>query len=234
VDSRPGDLPPWTDTGDTSFTGVDGNPHSGTSALFSGPSTSDGFHDQILPTADGTAYDVSFWLENDDSSGSNRFGASIGGIILVPEAAQSAFGYTQFTFTNVTPGANADLQFIFSTRPPSFIWMTCVSLPAGGGGTPSPTPTATPTGTPCQFNVLIVYSDLKVQPVTLHDQIAAEPDVVTVDYFDAQASTPTLAQLQPYNIVVSFSNSSYADAVGMGNVLADYADAGGTVVAFKL
>src|SRR5882757_2322727 len=90
-----GDLPPWTDTGDTSFTGVDGNPHSGTSALFSGPSTSDGFIDQILPTADGTAYDVSFWLENDDSSGSNRFGASIGGIILVPEAAQSAFGYTQ-------------------------------------------------------------------------------------------------------------------------------------------
>src|SRR5205807_7247479 len=45
-------------------------------------------------------------------------------------------------------------------------------------GTPTPTPT--PTGTPggCQFNVLIVYSDLDVNPVTLHDQIAAEPDVV--------------------------------------------------------
>ena len=99
-------------------------------------------------------------------------------------------------------------------------------------GTPTPTPT--PTGTPggCQFNVLIVYSDLDVNPVTLHDQIAAEPDVVTVDYFDAQNATPTLAQLQPYNIVVSFSNSPYFDPVGMGNVLADYADAGGTVVAF--
>src|SRR5207248_2992499 len=34
------------------------------------------------------------------------------------------------------------------------------------------------------------------------------------------------------NIVVSFSNSPYFDPVGMGNVLADYADAGGTVVAF--
>ncbi len=65
----------------------------------------------------------------------------------------------------------------------------------------------------------------------LHDQIAAEPDVVAVDYFDAEVSTPTLAELQPYNIVVSFSNSPYADPVGMGNVLADYEDAGGIVVA---
>src|SRR5204863_6898599 len=106
-------------------------------------------------------------------------------------------------------------------------------LAAGGCGTPTPTPT--PTGTPggCQFNVLIVSSDLGVQPVTLHDQIAAEPDVVAVDYFDAQFNTPTLAQLTPYNIVVSFSNSSYADPVGMGNVLADYADTGGIVVGFN-
>src|SRR5207248_4231516 len=37
---------------------------------------------------------------------------------------------------------------------------------AEGGITPTPTPT--PTGTPCQFNVLIVYSDLDVNPVTLH------------------------------------------------------------------
>src|SRR6202008_296152 len=84
-----------------------------------------------------------------------------------------------------------------------------------GCGTPSPTstPTATPTGsptcTPSAFNVLLVYSDEKVQPVMLHDQIAAEPGVVLVDYFDAQAATPTLAQLQPYNIVVAFSNSPY-------------------------
>src|SRR5207245_758625 len=65
-----------------------------------------------------------------------------------------------------------------------------VSLPCGA---PTPTPTPTPTATPggCQFNVLIVYSDVGVQPVMLHDQIAAEPDVVTVDYFDAQAGTPT-------------------------------------------
>jgi Kelch motif len=108
-----------------------------------------------------------------------------------------------------------------------------VQILAAGGGCASPTPTPSGTPTGCQFNVLIVSSDLGVQPVTLHDQIAAEPDVVAVDYFDAEFNTPTLAQLTPYNIVVSFSNSSYADPVGMGNVLADYADAGGTVVAFN-
>ena len=147
-DFETGDLPPWINTGDTSFTGVDGNPHSGTFALFSGPSTSDGFIDQVLPTVDGQAYDVSFWLENDDDTGNNRFGASLGGIVLVPEATQSAFGYTQFTFNNVVPGANADLQFIFF-NPPSFFYLddVCVT-PSGGGGTPTPTPTATPTCTP--------------------------------------------------------------------------------------
>ena len=61
------------DTGDTSFTGVDGNPHSGTFALFSGPLSCDGFIRQVIPTVAGQAYDVTFWLENDDSSGDNAF-----------------------------------------------------------------------------------------------------------------------------------------------------------------
>ena len=63
-------------------------------------------------------------------------------------------------------------------------------------------------------------------------QIAAEPGVTTVDYFDAEFATPTLGQLQPYNIVVAFSDSTYSDPTGMGDVLADYADAGGIVVGF--
>jgi len=54
--------------------------------------------------------------------------------------------------------------------------------------------------------------------------------VTAVDLFDAFAGTPTLVQLQQYNIVVAFSNNAYNDAVGMGNVLADYADTGGIVV----
>ncbi len=66
-DFETGSLPPWTNTGDTSFTAVDSNdPHFGSFSLETGPDTSDGFIDQVIPTVAGTAYDVSFWLENYD------------------------------------------------------------------------------------------------------------------------------------------------------------------------
>ena len=70
-----GSLPPWLDTGDTSFTGVGAPaiPHSGAFALFSGPSTSDGFVDQVLPTVAGQGYDVTFWLQNTDTSNDQSF-----------------------------------------------------------------------------------------------------------------------------------------------------------------
>ena len=54
--------------------------------------------------------------------------------------------------------------------------------------------------------------------------------MTAVDLFDAFSGTPTLAQLEQYDIVVAFSNNAYSDAVAMGNVLADYADTGGIVV----
>jgi hypothetical protein len=54
--------------------------------------------------------------------------------------------------------------------------------------------------------------------------------VVSVDLFDASAGTPTLGQLEQYQEVVAFSNNAWSDATAMGNVLADYQDAGGVVV----
>src|SRR6266550_3503174 len=102
-----------------------------------------------------------------------------------------------------------------------------------GGGTPTPTPTGsptptptatpTPTGTPggCQFRVLIAYADIGGQPTMIQIEILAEPGVIGVDLFDAFSSTPTLQQLQQYNIVYAFSNNGWFDAVAMGNVLAD-------------
>jgi hypothetical protein len=101
-----------------------------------------------------------------------------------------------------------------------------------GGGTPTPTPTATPTPTPgpCQFRVLIVYSDVAGTPNQLMGQILAEPDVTAVDLFDAFSGTPTLALLEQYDIVYAFSNNVWFDAVAMGDVLADYEDGGGVVV----
>jgi Immunoglobulin I-set domain/Immunoglobulin domain/Protein of unknown function (DUF642) len=42
--------------------------------------------------------------------------------------------------------------------------------------------------------------------------------------------TPTLAQLQQYSEVLVYSDAAFNDSVGMGNVLADYVDAGGGLV----
>jgi hypothetical protein len=146
-DFETGNLPPWTNTGDTSFSGVgSGNQHSGSFEFFAGPTSSDGFLDQVLPTVDGQAYDVSFWLENSDTSGSNHFGCTFGNVTLVPTATLPGGNYTQYTFTNVTPGANATLHFIFF-NPPAFFYLDDVCVSGGGtGASPTPTATATPGG----------------------------------------------------------------------------------------
>lgn len=51
-----------------------------------------------------------------------------------------------------------------------------------------------------------------------------------IDLYDAGLDTPTLADLQKYDIVFTWNNVNYADPVAMGNVLADYTDWGGGVV----
>jgi len=118
---------------------------------------------------------------------------------------------------------------VFSPR----VWNGTVYYDVGGGGTPSPTPTATPTATAggCQFHVLIVYADTSA-PTQFQSEILAEPNVVSCDLFDAQAGTPTLGQLQAYQIVVPYSNFPFLNADTLGNNLADYVDGGGIVVQY--
>ena len=100
--------------------------------------------------------------------------------------------------------------------------------------TPSPTPTPTATATPtpgsCRFRVLIAYADLNRQPTLLQNLILGQSGVTRVDLFDAYSSTPTLAQLQQYDIVFAYSAYPWSDPVAMGNVLADYEDGGGVAV----
>ena len=93
------------------------------------------------------------------------------------------------------------------------------------------TPTPTPTPGPCQFQVLIVYADPK-PPTQLQSEIQAEPNVVSVDVFDASVGIPTLGQLQHYDIVVPFGDTMFLDADTLGNNLADYVDGGGIVVQY--
>jgi hypothetical protein len=51
-----------------------------------------------------------------------------------------------------------------------------------------------------------------------------------IDYLDTRTVTPTLDQLLQYDCVFTWANYSYAAAHEMGNVLADYVDAGGRVI----
>ena len=83
----------------------------------------------------------------------------------------------------------------------------------------------------CQFHVLIVYADPK-PPTQLQSEIQAEPNVVSVDVFDASVGIPTLGQLQQYDIVVPFGDTMFIDSDTLGNNLADYVDGGGIVVQY--
>ncbi len=51
-----------------------------------------------------------------------------------------------------------------------------------------------------------------------------------VDVHDVRSYTPTLAELQQYSAVLVFSNYTFSNNTALGDVLADYADAGGGVV----
>ena len=77
-------------------------------------------------------------------------------------------------------------------------------------------------------SVLIIAAD--DDPTFIRSYLTAFPDITVVDYFDARVATPSLAQLQLYDVVVAWTNSQFFNPVAIGNVLADYVDAGGRVV----
>lgn len=52
----------------------------------------------------------------------------------------------------------------------------------------------------------------------------------SVDIINANASTPSLAQLQAYDAVLVWSNNAFQNSTLLGDTLADYVDAGGGVV----
>ncbi len=94
--------------------------------------------------------------------------------------------------------------------------------------TPQATPTCSIGGGP--YDIAIVYSD-DAPPGKLITKIQADPDAGIVAPIDARFSTPSLATLLAYDEVVVYSNTEYDDPVALGNVIADYQDAGGVVVA---
>src|SRR5665213_95096 len=108
-----GDFPPWVLSGDTSFTSVSSaNPHTGIYTAQLGPSSSDGFLDQTIPTTIGQNYTVDFWLSN-GFSGTNDFSASFGGVTVLSLTNASAFGYTEYTMNVAATSSSSDMHFAF-------------------------------------------------------------------------------------------------------------------------
>lgn len=64
----------------------------------------------------------------------------------------------------------------------------------------------------------------------LRSQLLSYPDVGAVDVFDTRSATPALLDLQPYHVVVVWTNYPPADGAALGNALADYVDGGGRVI----
>jgi hypothetical protein len=61
-------------------------------------------------------------------------------------------------------------------------------------------------------------------------KLLADPRVTGVTDYDCASSTPTLDELAGHDVVFFYSDSTFADGVGLGNVLADWVDGGGGVV----
>ena len=120
-----GDFTGWTQSGNTDFTNVFNLTvfpvHSGTFTAAMGPVGSDGFLTQILPTAAGSTYQLTYWLRNepaqpDAPNTPNDFSASIDGTILSSLVDAPGQDYTQYSFL-FTAAGNDTLQFAFRQDP---------------------------------------------------------------------------------------------------------------------
>jgi hypothetical protein len=78
--------------------------------------------------------------------------------------------------------------------------------------------------------LLLEADDDTISASPILSLLQAYGDLGSVDMFDAHSATPTLGELLPYDIVVTWSNTAYADPIAIGNVLADYVDTGGKVI----
>jgi hypothetical protein len=75
----------------------------------------------------------------------------------------------------------------------------------------------------------ILYAPTQPDDAAFRAEVAAITGGA-VDYFDPRSATPGLDLLMNYGLVYTWVNYAYADNVAMGDVLADYVDAGGRVV----
>jgi hypothetical protein len=122
-----GDFTGWTQFGNTTFNGVDGNPHSGTNAAFFGPIGTTGGILQNLPTAAGQGYDLSLWLDSDGGT-PNEFDVFWNGGLIFAALNLSDTPYQLYAFSNLlATGASTELRLAFRDDP-GFLFLDDVNV----------------------------------------------------------------------------------------------------------
>ena len=79
-------------------------------------------------------------------------------------------------------------------------------------------------------NYLILAADSQTNADSVRDALIAHGLTNVTAIAGSGLVAPTLAELLAYDAVLTWTNQSYADSAAMGDVLADYTDAGGGVV----
>lgn len=136
LDSPPGDTAPegWTFTpaasGSDFFVGA--GPEYGAysapnSANFGATNSSDDELSQVLATAPGETYTISFELAHTDSDSANDFSVQFGGVTGFSLVNADAFGYTLESFTATATSSSTTLAF-FGRENPSWYDLDNVSV----------------------------------------------------------------------------------------------------------
>ena len=120
-----GDFTGWTLTGNPGFIGIIGDAHSGAFAAGFGAVGSPTFLSQTLTTTPGTAYKISYWLENLGGP-ANAFNVEWNGSTVILQTDLLPFPYTQGTVNVVGTGSD-ELTFSFQQNP-SFFHIDDVSV----------------------------------------------------------------------------------------------------------
>jgi hypothetical protein len=121
-DFETGDFSGWTTSIDPTWDGVDNqNPQSGSFAAYFGNPSGTSSIAQTLATVGGQTYHVEFWLANEaDPNGvstPNSFEFDWGGTPQLILVDAGAFGYKNYAFNLLAPGAATTLSFSFSHTP---------------------------------------------------------------------------------------------------------------------
>jgi len=120
----------WTQTGDTSFSGVDPlAAQSGAFGAFFGPSAIGGIS-QSFATVAGSIYQVRFGLALNDPAQPNSFSWTWNGVAQSPALVNSsAFDFTNFSALVSATGATSTITFSF-LDPQAFYFLDNVSVAA--------------------------------------------------------------------------------------------------------